>query len=97
MFFYIRCKDNPDQGDLRGQTREAHLDYLKGASDKVLAAGPTLGDDGETVNGSVLIIKAANLAEAKAFTDDDPYAQAGVFESVKIAQWRKSFFRDLDD
>ncbi|MEE8515652.1 MAG: YciI family protein [Alphaproteobacteria bacterium] len=97
MFFFIRCNDKPDIGDLRAETREAHLDYLRGASDKVLAAGPTLGDDGETVTGSVLIIKAADRAEAQAFTDNDPYAEAGVFERVTIAPWRKVFFSDIDD
>ncbi len=97
MFFFIRCNDKPDKGDLRAQSREAHLDYLKGASDRVLAAGPTLGDDGESVTGSVLIIKATDRADAEAFTDADPYAQAGIFERVTIAPWRKVFFRDIDD
>lgn len=97
MFFFIRCNDKSDKGDLRAQTREAHLDYLKSVSDRVLAAGPTLGDDGESVTGSVLIIKAADRADAEAFTDADPYAQAGIFERVTIAPWRKVFFRDIDD
>lgn len=97
MFFFIRCNDKADKGDLRAQTREAHLDYLKSVSDRVLAAGPTLGDDGESVTGSVLIIKAADRADAEAFTDADPYAQAGIFERVTIAPWRKVFFRDIDD
>jgi uncharacterized protein YciI len=36
------------------------------------------------VNGSLFIIEAEDIAAAEAFVADDPYNQAGLFETVVI-------------
>ena len=51
-----------------------------------------VAEDGEAMLGSVLIIDAADAKAAKAFADGDPFAKAGLFESVRITRWRKAFF-----
>jgi uncharacterized protein YciI len=38
--------------------------------------------------GSMLIVEAADLAAAKAFSAADPYTTAGLFESVEIRPFR---------
>jgi uncharacterized protein YciI len=38
--------------------------------------------------GSLMIIEAANLADAEAFSAADPYRQAGLFQRVEIRPWR---------
>ena len=48
-------------------------------------------EDGEAMIGSVLIIEAADRAEAEAFAAGDPYAKAGLFESVTIKPFKKVF------
>lgn len=91
MHFVIINHDKPDCVALRMSTREAHLDYLQGAGDTLLIAGPTLSDDGEAPIGSVVIIEAESLETAKAFAAGDPYALAGLFVSSVVMPWRKVF------
>ncbi len=91
MHFVIVNHDKADSADLRMTTREAHLDYLRALGDDLLVAGPTLGDDGKSPIGSVVIIEAESLEAAKAFAAGDPYAQAGLFESSTVIPWRKTF------
>ena len=91
MHFVIINRDKPNSVDLRMATREVHLDYLRGAGDDLLIAGPTLDDEGQSPVGSVVIVEAESLEAAKAFAAGDPYAQAGLFESSTVMPWRKVF------
>jgi uncharacterized protein len=91
MHFHFLCKDKPDSLKIRLDTRTAHLDYLQGFGKAVVAAGPLLADDGQTMTGSVLILELADRAAAEAFAKNDPYAKAGLFASVTITPWRKVF------
>jgi hypothetical protein len=50
-----------------------------------------LSDDGEAMLGSVLVIEAADRAAAEGFAAGDPYAKAGLFESVTIKAFKKVF------
>jgi hypothetical protein len=93
MHFVIYCKDKPGQPELRPATRPAHVEYLGGFKDKILIAGPMLGDDGNP-NGSLIVIDAADRAAADEFAKNDPYAKAGVFASVAISAWRKAIPKD---
>ena len=89
MFFVIRCYDKPGHLEVRKANREAHLALLRDYGDRILAAGPTLPDDGDGMNGSVIILDAADRAAVDAFLDADPYAKAGLFERVEVARWKK--------
>jgi len=91
MHFAIICIDKPGSGEVRTNTRPAHLEYLEKHRPQILVTGPMLTEDGETPNGSLLILDFADLAAAKAFAAGDPYNQAGLFESVTIKAWRKVF------
>ncbi len=89
MLYVITCKDKPDHQEMRLANRHHHLEYLSRLEDRVFAAGPTLAPDGETMNGSVLIIDFADRDAAEDFTAADPYAKAGLFESVEVSAWKK--------
>ena len=39
--------------------------------------------------GSLLIMEAADHAEVEAWCAADPYAKAGLFESVEIRPWNR--------
>lgn len=84
--FVLTCIDKPNALELRMATREAHLDYVRGAS-MVKIGGPFLDADGGMA-GSMLIIEAADLAAAQAFSTADPYAKAGLFESVDVRPFK---------
>ena len=87
--YLIFCIDKPGSLDIRKANRDAHLAYLKEQGDKLVSAGPTIAEDGETMNGSLLLMNFADKAEADAFAANDPYAKAGLFESVTIRKWKK--------
>ncbi|HEB79408.1 MAG TPA: YciI family protein [Rhodospirillales bacterium] len=89
MFFVFHCVDKPDSQQLRLDNRSAHLEHLQAFGDNVFAAGPTMSDDGETMTGSVLIMKFDDRVSAGFFAASDPYNKAGLFESVTILPWKK--------
>ncbi|MNE89336.1 YciI-like protein [compost metagenome] len=53
----------------------------------VRLGGPTLCSEDGQMNGSLLVVEAATLADVQAFIDDDPYVRAGIFERVEIRPW----------
>jgi uncharacterized protein len=87
MLFVVSAFDRPGAGELRARTRPAHLEYLKGRSEKIRAGGAFLDEGGQPV-GSMLIIEAADQTAAEAFTAGDPYGLEGVFERVEVRAWR---------
>ena len=89
MLFMFFCNDKPGHEQLRLNTRQAHLDYLGGFKDGAVAVGPTLTDDGQHMNGSLLILDLPDRQAAEDFAANDPYAKAGLFESVTIRAWKK--------
>jgi uncharacterized protein YciI len=89
MLYVIKCVDKPDHLQVRLDNRPAHVDYLKSYGDKLFAAGPTLSEDDDSMNGSVVILDLDSRAEAEDFCENDPYAKAGLFQSVVISKWKK--------
>ncbi len=89
MNFVLYCVDKPGHGQVRADNRPAHLDYLKSKLDSIVIAGPMTNDAGDAVLGSMLVIEAADRAEAEAFAAGDPYAKAGLFDKVEIKAYKK--------
>ena len=90
MLFAISCTDKPGSLELRLATRPAHLEHLKAEVGRILLGGPVLDAAGNPC-GSLLVVEAADRAEAEAFAAADPYAKAGLFESVAIRPYRVVF------
>jgi uncharacterized protein YciI len=92
LLFAIITEDKPGSRDVRLATRATHLEYLQGFGTRIVAAGPLLGPDGESMTGSLLIIEAADRSAAESFAANDPYTKAGLFAKTTIAPWRKVVF-----
>lgn len=92
MIFALICKDKQGALDVRLANRSAHLDYLDGLNKagKLKFAGPLLGDDGKPL-GSIVTVEVADRAAAEDIATNDPYAKAGLFESVEIHGWNWVF------
>lgn len=92
MLFALICKDKPGQLQVRTDTRPGHIAFLEGLNgEKKLAfAGPFLNADGKP-DGSLVVVEAPDMAAAKALAAADPYAAAGLFDSVEIRQWNWTF------
>lgn len=89
MIFAIICMDKPDHGHVRTDNRPLHLQYLEANTDRVVFAGPLLSDDGDGMIGSLLVMDFDHRAAAADFAANDPYARAGLFETVTIVRWKK--------
>jgi uncharacterized protein YciI len=85
--FALICIDKPGAREIRAANRPAHLDHID-ASGVVTLAGPFLDADGNPT-GSLIVLDVADMAAAEAWAAADPYAKAGLFESVTIRAWRK--------
>ena len=88
MLFMIYAVDKPASAEVRARTREAHLAYIDQYRDCVHTAGPVLDDAGQAI-GSLLLMDFSDRAAAERFAENDPYAQAGLFERVEIAPWKQ--------
>ena len=89
MLYHIYCVDKPNNKEVRMKNRPLHLEYMKQFEDNVLAAGPTLTEDGDGMTGSVFIIYFPDRSGADDFCANDPYQKAGLFESTEIKPFRK--------
>jgi len=88
MLFAVISTDKPGSMELRVATREDHLRFLKGLGAQLVLGGPFTNEAGDAMNGSLIILDAPSLEAARALAAGDPYAQAGLFESVDIRPWK---------
>ncbi len=85
--FTIITKDKPKSVDLRLATRNEHVAYLESLGDNLILAGPFSDPEGAP-NGSLVIVRADNLAAAQAIADADPYVRVGLFAESTVSAWR---------
>ena len=88
MLFVIHAIDRDGDGSLRLANREAHLGFLGESGDRVKLGGPMLSEDGSRMIGSMLVIEAESLQEARDWAAGDPYKKADLFASVDIRPWK---------
>jgi uncharacterized protein YciI len=86
VLFVLHAIDKPGALDIRQGSRPDHLEHL--AKYEIPIAGPLLDDEGNMA-GSCIFLDVEDLAAAQAFADQDPYAIAGLFESVSIKEFTK--------
>jgi len=89
MLFAIFCTDKKDHLQVRQDNRPAHVEHLKSIGAHLIFAGPTLADDNESMNGSLIVVDFDTRAEVDAFVQRDPYGQADLFASVVVRPWKK--------
>ncbi len=90
MLFALTCLDNPNSTGKRAENRPAHLKYLENHADQIVIAGPLTTDDGQISVGSLLILDMPDRESVVAFAENDPYAKAGLFNSVSISAFRQT-------
>lgn len=90
MHFILECHDKDGALDVRMANRPTHLAYLESKLDHIVVAGPILDSDGGKPVGSLLILDFPDRAAAEAFAASDPYALAGLFQSVSLRPYRKT-------
>ena len=91
MLYVILGRDGPDSLPIRRRVRPAHLERVEAlrAAGRLVLAGPMPAIDGPDpgpagFTGSVIVAEFADLDEARAWANADPYVTDGVFASIEV-------------
>lgn len=87
MLIALMARDKTGALQTRLDNREAHIAYIKDTG-VVSQAGPLLDDNGDMC-GSLVILDVENVAAAETWAANDPYAKAGLFETVTLTHWNR--------
>jgi uncharacterized protein YciI len=95
MWYLILGADVDDSLAARKQARPAHLARLQAlhAEGRLKLAGPLPAIDAEDpgeagFTGSVIVAQFASLADAQAWAAEDPYVEAGVYDTMLIKPFK---------
>ncbi len=86
MQFLVHAEDGDDSGDRLETLAEAHWAYMDRHTGVLVARGPTLTADGSAHTGSVHVVDASGVDEARRFAAEEPYRLAGLYGSVTITR-----------
>lgn len=96
MWYAIISQDIENSLEKRLSVRPAHLDRLNQLKNegRLLVAGPHPAIDSEDAGsagftGSLVVAEFDSLASAQAWADEDPYVEAGVYQSVLVKPFKK--------
>ena len=85
------CTDRPDAASICGWPPARRISpTCEPTPPRSSRPAPLLDADGDPC-GSLLIIDVADRADAEGFAAGDPYANAGLFESVILRPYRPVF------
>ena len=87
MLVCLMAHDKSGALNVRMENRPAHLDYLNSTA-HVHLAGPLLNNDSDP-SGSMIVLDVPDMATAENWAANDPYATAGLFETVTLTEWKK--------
>ncbi len=98
MFYAIVGQDTADSLERRLAARPAHVDRLHALQQagRLLLAGPFPAIDSHDpgtagFTGSLIVAEFDTLVDAQAWAEADPYVAAGVYASVSVKPFRKTF------
>lgn len=97
MEYFCYHRDRPGSLPLRERLLEEHWSYMDGYAARMIARGPTFGEDGDTPTGSVHILDLPDAAAARAFAFEEPNYQAGAYRDVLLRRWRNLLGRTMWD
>jgi uncharacterized protein YciI len=98
MWYAIVTEDTPNSLEKRLTKRPAHLARLTALQDlgRLLLAGPFPAIDSVDpgpagFTGSLIVAEFNSLAEAEIWANADPFVSAGIYASVSVKPFRKTF------
>jgi uncharacterized protein len=88
--YLVLCKDGPDAARPRADHLDGHLAHVEKNWTRYITAGPIREPGGEALVGSVFLVLAASLDEAKALMNGDPYITCGMYQSIEYKEFSNS-------
>jgi uncharacterized protein len=80
--FLLRCLDKEGSAEARAEARDQHLAHVR-MGNRTRLAGPLLDPYGK-VAGSMLVIEARDLEDARGFSAADPLHIRGIYRDIEI-------------
>jgi glutathione S-transferase len=97
LIYIIIRHDRPGVDHLRDKLKSQHRAFLSSFGKALLTAGAIFDLDGRVIGGSITF-EAADIDEARALSEKDPYAHSDIAVSTQIipfrARWRDGIFYD---
>lgn len=87
MLIALIARDKAGALEIRKANRDAHLAYIE-STGVVEQAGPLLDPEDQMI-GSLVILNVKDMAAAQDWAANDPYAGAGLFETVDLIPWKR--------
>ncbi len=97
MYWLMICRHKPGTLELRERHRDAHRQHVAtggGGCVRVLIGSALTADDAETPCGNFGLLEAATRDAALEFARNDPFARAGIVESIEIVALASRFQAD---
>ena len=88
--FLVVCRDAPNSADARRAHLKGHLDHVEKYWTRYITAGPIREPGEEALIGSVFLVLADTLDEAKSLMAGDPYITCGMYESITYNEFSNS-------
>ena len=84
MLYMIQYSDNPGTAGLRKEHQQDHIGFRRGLGDELKVAGPMFNEDDGPAAGSMIIVEADSMADAREKVAHDPYLVNGVFKIESV-------------
>jgi len=98
VIYAVIAEDLPGTLEKRLAARSDHVERLQQLQDegRLVLTGPHPAVDSEEpgsagFTGSLVVAEFANLEQAQAWANSDPYVEAGVYGNVTVKPFRKVF------
>ncbi|MEL7541248.1 MAG: YciI family protein, partial [Pseudomonadota bacterium] len=75
--YLVICRDGSGSAEPRATHLKGHLDHVEKYWTRYVTAGPIRDPGGEALIGSVFLVLANDLEDAKALMEGDPYITCG--------------------
>jgi uncharacterized protein YciI len=87
------AKDGPQGAELRAAHRTGHMANMTrlDRAGALVFAGPLKDREGGVSIGSLIVFEAESEEAARRMMAEDPYTQAGVFQSMEVLPTLKAF------
>lgn len=84
MKFAIWSAGGPETNAIRARERAEHLRFVIERRDMLLFGGACLDEAETAMTGMLMVIEAADRAQAEEFVAAEPYSRAGAFSEISI-------------
>jgi len=88
--FLVTCLDGKMSAENRRTHLEGHLHHVEQNWRSYITAGPIRNPGGEEIIGSVFLILADTLEDAKTLMQRDPYITCGMYETIDYHDFTNS-------